>query len=76
MTSPVGVWTGHALEKDQRIHAFNADPAAYIQQLGETLRSGDFDREQEKIVRQRKQQVLTEVRKFIRSLLAVVKGSS
>ncbi|MEU8570989.1 hypothetical protein AB0C51_22040 [Streptomyces pathocidini] len=68
MGSLAGVWTGHALEVDPRIREFNADPAAYIEQRAETLRSGDFDKEQAELIRQRRQRARAAVRRVLRHL--------
>ncbi|MEV6316231.1 hypothetical protein [Streptomyces sp. NPDC051776] len=66
--STAGVWTGRALAVDPRISEFNADPAAYIRERAETLRSANFDEEQAKLIRQQKQRTRAVIRKVLRHL--------
>ncbi len=55
MATPAEVWSGIALEADPRMSEFRADPAAYMEQRAATLRSGDLDEEEARLLKQRNQ---------------------
>lgn len=53
MATPAGVWNGIALEGDPRMREFRADPAAYMEQRASTLRSGDLNEEEARLLKQK-----------------------
>ncbi|MER6110264.1 hypothetical protein [Streptomyces hirsutus] len=55
MAAQAGVWSGIALDADPRMREFQADPAAYMEQRASTLRSGDLDKEEARLLKQKNQ---------------------
>lgn len=70
MATPAGVWNGIALEADPRMREFRADPAAYMKQRASTLRSGDLNKEEARLLKQKNRHLRATVANLLRSFLS------
>jgi hypothetical protein len=66
MSSNYGTWSGVAIDTDPSVKQFKEDPAGYIDRHARALRDGDFDGEQQRLLRNSNQRIRDVIKRLLK----------